>query len=81
MPLAPETVLMKRAMPVESIVMAAPVPSPTPETAPVKVVVPAPVPEAMVKSRLFPSNVLVNKILPPPLSSEIEVEPSFAGPV
>jgi len=49
-PLAPETVLIKRARPVEFTVIAAPSPSPTPETAPVKVVVPAPVPEAIVKS-------------------------------
>ena len=44
------TLLLNHAKPVELIVIAAPVPSPTPLTAPVKVVVPAPVPDAIVRS-------------------------------
>ena len=49
-PEAPPTVLMNHARPVEAIVIAAPVASPMPLTAPVNVVVPAPVPDAIVRS-------------------------------
>ena len=50
MPEPAPRVLIKRTSPVELRVMAAPVPSPTADTAPVKVVVPAAVPAAIVRS-------------------------------
>ena len=65
-PLAPSTVSWKSTKPVESNVIAAPVPSPMPLTAPVNVVVPAAVPAAMVRSLLPPASVEKNLILPPP---------------
>ena len=49
-PLPPPTVLPKVTSPVESSVIAAPVPSPRLLTAPVKVVVPAAVPAAILRS-------------------------------
>ena len=62
---------MKRARPVEAIVIAAPVPSPMPLTAPVNVVVPAAVPDAIVRSLPTPVRVLPNRIDPPPLLNEV----------
>ncbi len=80
-PEAPPTVLMKRAKPVDAIVIAAPVPSPMPLTAPVNVVVPAPVPAAIVRSREPPANVLLNRMLPP-FESRLTAPPdSVTAPV
>ena len=64
-PLAPPTVLRKSTKPIESNVIAAPVPSPMFATAPVNIVVPAPVPAAIVRSRLPPFSVLLKRIAPP----------------
>ena len=69
-PLAPPTVLRKSTRPVEFNVIAAPVPSPMFVTAPVNIVVPAPVPAAMVRSRLLPVRLLLNRIAPPLESNE-----------
>jgi hypothetical protein len=80
-PLAPVTELIKRARPVELIVMEAPVPSPMPETAPVKVDVPAPVPEAMVRSWLPPARVEEKRIFPPFESRETAPPEREAAPV